>query len=77
MFESLKFLVKQPHVFLKKPEQMWIWGVYGSTYMTANSVDSFCKNYGIPHEMPKLWIVFFVNMTMSILKDRAFVRLFG
>ena len=51
--------------------------VYAGTYATANSVDSFCKNYGIPHEMPKLTIVFGVNMTLSILKDRALVKLFG
>ena len=51
--------------------------VYAGTYATANSVDSFCKNYGIAHEMPKLTIVFGVNMTLSILKDRALVKLFG
>jgi len=27
--------------------------------------------------MPKLTIVFAVNMTLSILKDRALVKLFG
>lgn len=51
--------------------------VYSSTYASANCVDSFCKNYGIPHEFPKLTLVFCVNMTMSILKDRALAQLFG
>ena len=51
--------------------------VYATTYSTANSVDSVCKNYGVPHEMPKLILTFGVNMTMSILKDKALVKLFG
>jgi hypothetical protein len=74
---NLKSLASQPHVFLRRPEQLWIWNIYASTYITANSVDAFCKNYGIAHEMPKLWITFVVNMAASILKDRAFVRMFG
>jgi hypothetical protein len=74
---NLKSLAAQPHVFMRRPEQLWMWNIYACTYATANSVDAFCKNYGYAHEMPKLWITFFVNMATSILKDRAFVRLFG
>jgi len=73
----LKGQVTQPHVFLRRPEQLWIWNIYALTYTTANSVDAFCKNYGYAHEMPKLWLTFVVNMGASILKDRAFVRMFG
>jgi hypothetical protein len=32
---------------------------------------------GIGVQMPKLFLVFAVNCTMSILKDRAFAKLFG
>ena len=56
---------------------MWLYTVYAGTYTSANSVDAFCKHYGYNEVYPKLSIVFMVNMTFSILKDRALVRLFG
>jgi len=74
---SGKLLAFKPLSFLKTPEALWLWFVYASTYATANSVDAFCKQSGIPHEMPKLLIVFGVNMSASIAKDRALVRIYG
>jgi hypothetical protein len=62
---------------MKSVPQIWLWTVYATTYSSANSVDAYCKHYGYNEVMPKLWIVFMVNMTFSILKDRALVRLFG
>jgi len=52
---------------------LWLYTVYAGTYTSANSVDAFCKHYGYNEVYPKLGIVFMVNMTLSILKDRALV----
>jgi hypothetical protein len=74
---TLAGFIKSPLVVLRSPEFRWIWFVYGSTYMAANSVDSLCKIYQIDDTLPKLIGVTAVNMTASILKDRAFAQMFG
>jgi hypothetical protein len=51
--------------------------VYSNTYASANVIDAICRNYDIPVEMPKLCITFLVNVSLSLAKDRALVRLFG
>lgn len=56
---------------------LWIVAVYGSTYMTANTIDSICKITNTSDIYPKLICVTAVNMTLSILKDWAFAKYFG
>jgi hypothetical protein len=70
-------IVKAPLRFVCSREFMWIFFVYGSTYMTANSIDSVCKISHTSDTIPKLVGVTAVNMTASIMKDRAFAYYFG
>lgn len=76
-FGTLKHAVKNPLIFLRSREFLWIFAVYGSTYMAANSIDSVCKITETSDVIPKLIGVTAVNMTASILKDRAFAYYFG
>ena len=75
--ESMLSLMKNPIRFILKKEFLWIMFVYGSTYMAANSIDSLCKIYHKSDLFPKLIGVTAVNMTASILKDRAFAYSYG
>ncbi len=75
--KSMKFLIFSPLKYVRSKEFLWIFGVYGPTYMCANSIDSVCKITHTNDIIPKLIGVTAVNMTMSILKDRAFAYYFG
>jgi hypothetical protein len=68
---------KSPISVIKSPEFRWIWFVYGTTYIAGNTIDSLCKIYGINDLYPKLLGVTALNMTASVLKDRAFAKMFG
>ena len=70
-------LLKNPIKFVASREFLWIFGVYAATYSTANSIDSLCKINKTSDVVPKLVGITAVNMTMSILKDRAFAYYFG
>jgi hypothetical protein len=70
-------IAKSPIKFFVSREFGWIFFVYGSTYMAANSIDSICKITHTSDILPKLIGVTAVNMTASILKDRAFAYYFG
>lgn len=75
--DSLKFMIRSPIKFVASREFLWIFFVYGSTYMAANSIDSLCKIQHQSDVIPKLVGVTGVNMFASILKDRAFASYYG
>ena len=74
---SVKSLAFTPLKFIMRRDFSWVFFVYGSTYMSANSIDSLCKITGTNDVLPKLIGVTAVNMTTGILKDRAFAYYFG
>ena len=69
---TCKEILFKPHIFFRRKEYKWILLVYGATYMAANSIDSLCKHYKMDVTRYKLFGVTAVNMSLSILKDRAF-----
>ena len=69
--------IRNPFQTIKSPEFKWIGLVYGSTYVAANTIDSLCKIYHCSDVIPKLVGVTGVNMTLCILKDRAYAKMFG
>lgn len=75
--ETSLSLLKNPLKFFTSREFIWILFVYGSTYMTANSIDSICKVNHQSDVIPKLVGVTAVNMTASVFKDRAFAYYYG
>ena len=77
---SLRSLFGAPHVFLRKPAFLMLWGVYGGTYVAVNWVTSVCdaqRASALERNQAKFSIVSGVNLTLNISKDRAFAQMFG
>eukprot|EP00123_Amoebidium_parasiticum_P020912 comp5854_c0_seq1/m.1718 comp5854_c0_seq1/g.1718 ORF comp5854_c0_seq1/g.1718 comp5854_c0_seq1/m.1718 type:complete len:293 (-) comp5854_c0_seq1:192-1070(-) len=74
---GLLTLLKRPSYFFRQPSFLMIWGVYGGTYIVANSVESMWNRKGQPSAFPKFVGSSSANITLSIMKDKAFARMFG
>jgi hypothetical protein len=81
---SLKFLVRRPHHFLGSRAYCVTLLLYGSTYFTSNTIDTFYSSnscsQGSPRQsngLVKFGAVSAVNITLSLYKDSQFARLFG
>lgn len=77
---SLRLLFFRPHKFLARPAFLLLLGVYGGTYLAANTVTTVCdrKQATLPQrETSKFVFVSLINLTLNISKDRIFSRLFG
>lgn len=61
----------KPHVFLRRPEFIMVWGVYTTTYMTANYIVSTCEQHGLDDRLPKFFGTSMVNITACISKVRS------
>lgn len=69
-------LCLRPHVFLRRPEFAMIWGVYASTYLTANLVITTCERAQMDNRWPKFSATTLVNMAACISKVREPASLF-
>jgi len=74
---SFREMGASPLTFLKSPQFIWIWLVYGSTYATANAVQTICDRRNQDVGVPKLVSTFLVNTSTCIGKDRAFAKIYG
>jgi len=74
---SMKELAAAPGAFLKSPQFLWIWLVYGGTYATANACTTICTRTDTDIAIPKLMSTFLVNTSTCIAKDRAFAQIYG
>lgn len=77
MINSTKSLVAKPLYFLKQPAFLMIWGVYGGTYIAANSTQAYCDRSKTPWQMNKFVASSAANVGLSVLKDKAYARMFG
>jgi hypothetical protein len=77
LINGVKELVLKPGYFLRQPAFLMIWGVYSGTYCAANSIDALCERAGKSSTTPKFFGSAATNVTLSVLKDKAFARLFG
>lgn len=75
--EYFKSFVREPLKFIRRREFQLIYGLYFSTYVTANAIDSTCESLGRDSQWPKFIGTTAVNLTLCIAKDRAFARMFG
>jgi len=73
----MKSFFTKPHKFVRRPEFLWIWWVYSSTYLAANISESICVNKDVNPLYPKFLATFFVNTAASIVKDRKLTIIFG
>ncbi|KAI9006899.1 hypothetical protein DFJ74DRAFT_689752 [Hyaloraphidium curvatum] len=74
---GFKQLFTQPLYFVRQPFFRWIVFVYSGTYIIANSVHTSCDLLKRDWQFPKFVGSSFANVSLSILKDRAFTRMLG
>ena len=77
LLNGFKNLFTQPHVFLKHPSFLMIWAVYSGTYIVANCTEALCERQARSSFYPKFVSSSTTNVSLSVLKDKAFARMFG
>ncbi|XP_003744757.2 uncharacterized membrane protein C365.16-like [Galendromus occidentalis] len=76
--ESLLTVVRHPAQFVKNPSLLWVWGVYSSTYIAFNVSTRYTEINRLENASSSvLAFTSCINVSMSVLKDRAFSRMFG
>jgi hypothetical protein len=74
---GIKSLFTNPIHFLKQPSFLFIWGVYSGTYIVANSTEAICEYNERSSFYPKFLASSAANVSLSVIKDKAFARMFG
>ena len=79
---SFSKMLREPGAFVRSPTFLWIWAVYGSTYAVSNSIERVLLDGGTPKSEVATSPIKFLgtsgtNIGMSVLKDRAFTKMFG
>ena len=77
LINGVKTLFSNPVYFCKQPSFLFIWGVYSGTYIVANNIDALCERSARSSFYPKFVGSSVANVTLSVLKDKAFARMFG
>lgn len=77
MRASFAEMAASPLKFLKSPQFFWVWLTYGSTYIAANTCQTYCDKTDTDVKLPKLVSTFVTNTSTCIAKDRAFAKLYG
>jgi hypothetical protein len=74
---GIKTLITKPVYFFRQPSFLFIWGVYSGTYIVANSIEAICERSKRSSFYPKFFGSSVANVTFSVMKDKAFARMFG
>ena len=77
LINGIKTFIFKPIYFLKQPSFLFIWGVYSGTYVVANNIEAICERSKKNSFYPKFVGSSVANVTLSVLKDRAFAQMFG
>lgn len=77
LINGVKTLVSKPIYFLRQPSFLLILGVYSGTYIVANNIEAICERQNRSSFYPKFVGSSIANVTLSVLKDKAFARMFG
>lgn len=77
LLNGVKTLFTNPAYFFKQPSFLFIWGVYSGTYIVANNIEAVYERNHESSFYPKFFGSSAANITLSILKDRAFAQMFG
>lgn len=75
--QSFTEAIKSPISFIRSPSVLWIFAVYGSTYVASNCTDRYARTHNMDVSSTVLLATSSTNISMSVLKDRAFSRMFG
>jgi len=74
---GLKTLAFRPVYFMKQRFFLLIFGVQLGTYSVANAVEAICERMKKPSNYPKSILCSLTNVTLSVSKDSAYVKMFG
>jgi hypothetical protein len=74
---NFKTLVFSPIKFVSRPTFIFVWAVYGGTYVAANTITSFCEIHNQDSYWPRLIGTTAANMILGIAKDRYFAKVFN
>lgn len=77
LVNGVKTFFTKPLYFFRQPSFLFIWGVYSGTYIVANNIEAICERNDQSSFYPKFVGSSAANISLSILKDRAFARMFG
>lgn len=77
LINGIKTCLSRPLFFLKQPAFLMIWGVYGGTYTAANNIEALCLRNNNSPLYPKFFGSAAANVSLSVMKDKAYARLFG
>lgn len=77
IMNSMKVLIKRPMHFVRQPAFLMIWGVYSGTYIVANSIELICERSKRSSTIPKFVGSSITNTSLSMLKDKAYAKMFG
>lgn len=76
-FKSLREYASRPLSYLRGPQFVYIWAIYGGTYLAANTVETVCGLTQTDPALPKWLATSSTNTLTCIAKDRAFAQMFG
>jgi len=77
IINGFKSLFRNPIAYVRQPSFLFICGVYSGTYITSNCIEAACQRSSKSSFFPKLIGASGMNVTLSILKDQTFARMFG
>lgn len=77
LINGVKTLFTKPAYFFKQPSFLFIWGVYSGTYIVANNIEAICERNDQSSFYPKFVGSSVANVSLSVLKDKAFAKMFG
>jgi hypothetical protein len=80
---SLKTMLLRPHTYIASKPFALIFMVYGGTYLTANTLDTFQSTLHsspastVTHGPAKFLATSTANLSLTMLKDSQFTKMFG
>ncbi|KAI8984523.1 hypothetical protein BDF20DRAFT_860382 [Mycotypha africana] len=77
---GLRSFASQPFTFTTSRQFRIVLGLYSSTYLTANVVDTTCEQYNVDPTSSSLYkfiATSAVNIVLCVAKDKVFTRMFG
>lgn len=77
VLNGAKTVLRTPHVAFIGRDNLAVFGVYGSTYVTKTAADISSKEYGMNPKWPMFFATIVVNGGLGIMKDRYLAQLFG
>ena len=75
--DGFKEFITHPWKVFQRKGIRYIFGVYFPTYLAANFTTTFCELEGVSPEIPKFLIISATNLSLSIVKDTNFTKMFG